>query len=515
MSPRFPVRRAVAAVAGGAVVAGGLMVAGPTPVAHAAPVNAEAEAAAGWLADQLDEDGLFTYLDWQGQSTTDIGTTIDFGLSLLETDPDAPQLNTALTGVQAVLADYVGTPEVTNTGGLAKAAALYQAADFDIEDIDGLDLLTSLEGVIQADGQLGGSKDVYGQSWAVQVLREASSPKTADATDKLIEQACDDGGWGYDDFQTGDCVSVPDGTAYAVLALLPQQDDPDVAAAIDDGIAWLDGQQRADGGFGDWGDNANGTTSEANGSGLAAWALGEAGETAKAEAAATWVADHQVTAVPAACGATPLAGETGALAYDDKNIRDAIKDGITATDQQTWVIAGAQALAGLAYLPTRPATTGSLTAPTGYVDAGQPATVQVGGLRPGQTACLTGVGATQWFVGQGSTTFLVPGGTGDHTLTLSYAGGSATATLKALDAKKLEVKVKGKLKAKKKATIKVKGLAAGETVTVKVGKKKASGVANAKGVAKVKVKVKKKGKAKVKVTGQFPDRTGKATTRVV
>ncbi|MCR1782633.1 terpene cyclase/mutase family protein [Nocardioides carbamazepini] len=518
MSTRSLVRRTVAAVAGGAVVAGGLMAVAPAPSAHAAPANAEAAAAAGWLADQLDETGVFSYLDpFSGTEVTDIGTTLDFGLSLLATDPDSDRVTAIAEAVGTHLEDYVGaTYDATKSSAVAKAAAFYNEAGYDSMVVEGINLAERLEDSVDAEGRLGTSPngDVYGQVWAVRTLFDLGSSKADEAAEYLIDdQRCGTAGWGYE--FGGVCTSAVDGTAYVVHALLPQASlNPDAQFAVWDAVAWLKANQRADGGFGDWGVNNNGSTSEANGSGLAAWALGEAGETAEAEAAAAWVADHQLVDSPA-CGGAPAAGESGALGYDDQTIEDAIRFGIVPTDQQTWVIAGAQALAGLTYLPQRPGATGTVTGPTGYVHAGTSVKVDVAGLRPGLTSCLTGVGARQWLVGSSSATVLVPAGTGSHTLTLSYPGGSTTTTLKALDATKLKVKVAATLKAKKKATIKVKGLAAGESVTVTVGKKTATGTADAAGVAKVKVKVKKKGKAKVKVVGAFPDRKGKATTRVV
>lgn len=499
-TPTF-VRRAVAAVAGGAVVAGGLMAVAPAPAAHAAPVNAEAQAGAAWLAAQLDENGLFT------SGFDAVGSTVDFGLSLVVTQASPQALEQVTTGVESVLETYIGTEVAPNPSKLAKAAALFQATGADLTNVAGVDLLDRLEDNVDAGGKLGTAPagDVYGQVWAAKVLHQAGSPEAAAATDYLISQKCDGGAWGY---ESGGCVSVVDGTAYALLALLPQKSDPDVAAAIADGIAWLKTQQRADGGFGDWGVNTSGTTSEGNGSGLAAWALGAAGQTAMSQAAATWVAAHQVVNLPS-CGGSPVAGEDGALAYDDQNMTSARTTGITPADRGTWIFTGAQALAGLAYLPSA-----QPSLPT-FVDAGTTATVALQGARPGQQVCVTGLGGAQRLTAPASATFTVPAGTADHVVTLTYLGGSTTTTLKALDAKKLKVKVAAKIKAKKKATIKVKGLAAGESVTVKIGKKAVTGTANANGVAKVKIKVKKKGKAKVKVVGQFPDRKGKAITRVV
>ncbi|WP_418058295.1 prenyltransferase/squalene oxidase repeat-containing protein [Pimelobacter simplex] len=497
-------RRAAAAATGGALVATGLLVGGPAPQAHAAPVNPEAAAAASWLAAQLDANGRFT------TGFDAVGSTVDLGLSLVATDASPATLTRVTDGVKGVLETYVGTEAAPNPSKLAKAAALFQQTGADLTDVAGIDLEARLEAnVDDTTGQLGATPDVYGQVWAVQVLDAIGSDEAAKATDTLIAQKCTGAGWGYT--YEGVCTSAVDGTAYTLLALLPQRDDPDVAAAVTDAITWLKDQQRLDGGFGDWGVNDNGTTSEGNGTGLAAWALGAAGETESAERAATWVADHQVANL-AGCTAT-VPGESGAIAYDDFNMNSAIEDGITSTDRGTWVFTGAQALAGLAYLP---AGAPSLTGPTGYVHAGGTAGLGTLGLRTNQPACLSGIGAARKLSGPGQLQVAVPAGTRTYTATLTYVGGSKSVTVKALGAKKLTVKSAARAKARAKLTVKVTGLAAGERVTVKVGTKKVTGTATAAGKLTVKVKLaKKKGKTKVVAIGQFADRKGQKPLRVV
>lgn len=504
-------RRTTAALAGGALVATGLLLATPTPQAHAVAVNPQAAAAAGWLSDQLDGNGLFT------TGFDAVGSTVDFGFSLLATDADPAALQAVTDGLDSVLESYIGTEAEPNASKLAKATAFYEAAGRDITSVEGIDLRQRLENNVHDEtGRLGDSGDVYGQVWAVTALNAVGSPEAAAATDFLVKQKCDGGAWGYD---FGTCTSVPDGTAYTILALLPQSEtNPEAATAIAEGVAWLKGQQRADGGFGDWGVNNNGTTSEGNGTGLAAWALGEAGEILEAQRAARWVADHQLVDVPACAG--PVPGEAGALAYDDQNIESAITTGITDVDRGTWVFTGAQALAGLRYLSESSAASVGLSAPTGYVRAGTSTQLDVTGLRPGQTACVSGVGPRQWVVGPESITLAIPAGTANHAVTLNHSDGSTTATIKALDATKLTVKVADRVRANKKAKVKVKSLAPSESVTVKVGKKQATALANAKGVAKVRIKIKanaakKNGKAKIKATGEFPDRKGKAKVKVI
>lgn len=509
-------RRATAALAGGTLVACGLGLVGPAPVAHAVDARPEATSAAEWLKSQLNGDDLFSYLDYQGDLVTDVGTTLDFGLSLVATGADAGALTAVRGGIDAALSDYIGADG--NEGRVAKAAAFYEAVGQDLSDVGGIDLLDRLEdSVDDATGQLGGFDDTYGQAWAVQALDANSSGEADLATEYLVSLRCTGAGWGYDDFTSGDCVSAVDGTAYTLLALLPQRDDLDVAPAIEGAIQWLESQQRADGGFGDWGVNTNGTTSEANGSGLAAWALGEAGETERAQDAARWVADHQISFVPVACGSTPLSSELGAIAYDDANITQGLTDGIAPEDQQTWVIASAQALAGLKYLVDAPASTPAVTAPTGYVRAGLTATVQVTGIRPGQIVCVGGFGVRHRVVGSGAQDIRLPAATGDRLVTLTHAGGTAQATIKTLGVRTLRpVLARTSVVRGGSQTVAVSGLAAGETVTVvyRNGVVR-TGRATSKGAYRVSFPVGRvTGTKTVLVRGEFPTRRGSTTFRV-
>lgn len=505
MLTRSLARRAAVAVTGGALVATGLLAAGPAPQAHAAPVNPEAAAAAAWLADQLDADGAFTYLDWQGQQTTDVGSTIDLGLSLLDTDPASDLLGTVTDGVDANLEAYVGaTPVASKVDEAAKAAYFYDA----VGATPAIDLISRVDDALDTDGAIFADVNAYEQVWAVLALDAAGlDASAAKATGYLLDTLeCPTGGWGFGKGAT--CSADPDTTALVVAALWNQRDVPGIDTELAAAVTYLKAQQAADGSFSNFG-NPN-----ANSTGMAGWALGLVGETTSAAKAAAWVADHQVVGIPACAG--PIPDEEGALAFDDASIKDGISYGITDADRGMWIIGGSQALRSLKYLGSRPATTATLSGPTGYVAAGTPVALKVAGLRPGQTACVTGIGATRWTVGGGTVTVTTPATTRTNVATVRYAGGSRSVTVKALGAARLGVKNAARVKARAKLTVKVTGLAAGERVTIAVGTKKVVRTATAAGKVTVKVKVgKKKGKTKVVAVGQFANRKGKATVRVV
>ncbi|WP_436699325.1 hypothetical protein [Nocardioides sp. BYT-33-1] len=492
MSTRSLVHRAIAAVAGGAVVAGGLMAVAPAPAAHAAPANAEAQAVAAWLESEL-QNGLIG---------GDVGTTIDYGLSLLATGTATPARLAALRdGVDDGVAAWANTD-----GRKAKAAYFVTAAGGDATNAGGLDLAEATASAVDdATGEIDGGS-VYSQVWAVLALDALGNAEAPTAASALTATQCAGGYWSFD-------CAFPDVdyTAYSVIALRSVDATPAIVTSVSKAVDFLKTKQAADGGLGDSGDKSDPyyTPDNANTTGVAAWALGVAGETAAAAKSAAWIAGHQVVALPG-CGGRGIDTEHGAVSYSTSSMKEAVDAGAIAPGPIAgeWQLASAQALAGLAYLaPAQPSL------PT-FVDAGTTAAVALQGTRAGQQVCVTGLGTAQRLTAPASASFPIPAGTADHAVTLTYLGGTTTSTLKALDATKLKVKVPAIVKAKKKVTIKVKGLAAGEPVTVKVGKKSATATANAQGVAKVKVKVKKKGKAKVKVVGAFPDRKGKATTRV-
>ncbi|GAA3551726.1 hypothetical protein [Nocardioides daeguensis] len=490
MSTSMSVRRAVAAVAGGAVVAGGLMTLAPAPAAHADPVAQSA--AANWLAGELDADGLLH---------GDVAKTIDFALALDEIGGHQATLDKITAGVDAKVGTYA-------VGGvsIAQANLFYRAVGIDPATKAG-DLVAKLEAAVDdVSGQL---DEAYPGAWsqglAVRALDAADSVELAKATDSLIDDfECPTGGWGY--YFGEFCTADPDDTADLLFALLPQKG---ASAKVDDAIAravaWLKAEQKTDGGFDNYGVNANST-------GLAAHALALAGAAPEARRAATWLRRHQVAG--SACDGK-LVAEGGAVGATDAVITEGRTYGIDpAAAGFDWYLATAQSIVALqdAAPATAPLGVSPLFAPV----AGT-VTVGVTGLADGENGCLSIAGVPTAVQGGGATTtsFTAPADAAAVPVDVVTAGRRATATLQVLDATRLKVTVATKLKAKQKAVVKVKGLAAGESVTVKIGKKKATGTANAKGVAKVKIKVKKRGKAKVKVVGQFPDRKGKAATRVV
>ena len=218
------------------------------------------------------------------------------------------------------------------------------------------------------------------------------------------------------------------------MQLASQSADADVAAAIAKAKSWLVSQQRCDGSFG------GGTSTEgsnANSTGLVAWALGD---TPASRQAATWLRAHQATAADAG---NDLATETGAIAYDDAALAAGRTDGITDAASDQWRRATAQAAPGIAWFSSDPTPAINLTAPTGYFKQGTRVALRTTGAAAGTVLCVSRAGAPVRGIASASglsSTVTLPAGTGTRTYTVKDAfGHTDNAFVRVLGAKTLTV----------------------------------------------------------------------------
>ncbi len=512
------VRRAAALAGAGALTLAA--VTGVATPAHADTDQGPARAAAAWMIANLGPDGLLP--GWGGSG--DLGMTLDLGSELVAVggfDDDV-----------SAIADLLETDgpawTVNGTKGSSTAKALAFTSDAGVDaQLGAVDLTAAIEGMVidtgastgRIDDAPGGYDSTWTQIWSVKGLVARGSAKATEAVDYLVSQQCADG-WFRDALPTDldadqSCVSDAtasaglDTTALAVLNLAPYVDStPALAPVVEKAADWLVTQQGADGSYSDpWmGPNANTT-------GLAAWALDAAGEDAAAARSAIWLRSLQVAGE---CSAA-LGAEAGAIAYTPTELADAA-DGITPEGRGQWIMVGSQAIPGLLAAPSATRTP-TVQAPD-FAKAGGTVTARVGGLAPGERACLTTPAGAQQLTGTNSDlTPAVPAASaGTLTLTLRTTDGSTSASTVVLGKTTLKVKpAKKKVKKGKRVKVTVKGLAAGErvTVTVKGVKKKVRGTANARGVFTAKVKApKKKGKTKIKATGLYGNRKGVAKVTV-
>ncbi|WP_028659009.1 hypothetical protein [Nocardioides insulae] len=338
-----------------------------TSSASSAPAydtSARAQAAT-WISGQLADNGIMHNAQFD---TDDYSLTVDTALGLIATEEQPETVRTIGTALAEHVQDYIspGFGTVVSAGSTAKLAVMVQESGQDPASYGGQDLISVLEQHTLDQGPAAGriqdeldpkQKDAadwsntLGQAYAVSALSGAGSAEAAAATDFLLAQQCDEG-WFRVTFATDaaaeqqgcqdDAAAVPDvdATAVAVRALLAL-DDEEAAGAAEDAVAWLVEQQEDDGSF------AGGTppAANANSTGLAGWALGDAGQSEAASAAAVWVSEHQ--AGFAFCGGE---GTSGAIAYDQAAAEAALK-GITDETASQFRLATAQAMPALGWLP--------------------------------------------------------------------------------------------------------------------------------------------------------------------
>ncbi|MFS3127946.1 hypothetical protein ACLM5J_06040 [Nocardioides sp. Bht2] len=532
-------RRLGASVAGGALAITALSTLGTAPAQAEPQVDITGWMLAGdWLLSNLQEDGLLhTASEWEGQtfSGPSYGTTIDLAFALDTYDNYFDANEAAITDAIATnLAAYTTYEDAVYSGSSAKALALAVAQGRDATAFGGVDLQARVEGLVSTDPEIAGrlqdadpTPDQYwadyantiGQAFAARALSDLDSASAPAVVDYLLDQQCTGAGQGFFRLyfpaadaadQTCDGASpaepaeqAADTTALVILQLAPlAADNPEIAAAVQSAATWLAAQQRADGGFADPDTGVNTNTT-----GLAGWALKEAGQDAAAAKASVWVRSRQVLGT---CE-VKLSRETGAIAYNDEALAAGRRYGIAdPLDRSQWLIADVQALP---VLDNGPYAAGRLkiVGPK-FAQAGKSVKVTISGMPEGYRGCVRASTAVTHVVSKSSASFTVTAKTikANQPITVKAPWGTAWASTKVLGAKKLKPVTKKTLKRGTKQSVKVKGLAKGETVVVKLGGKKvATGKANAKGVFTAKIKVKaKKGKAKLIVTGQFKNRAG-------
>ncbi|GGS27540.1 prenyltransferase/squalene oxidase repeat-containing protein [Actinokineospora fastidiosa] len=279
------------------------LIVGTAPVAAADEQPGPAEAAASWLAGQL-ADGTHMTTTFDGTAYPDHGLTADVVLALDAGGVAQDAASAATAWLAANSGAYLGEGDEAYAGAHAKLALVAQAQGADPTDFGGVDLIARLT-ALQTDSGRFSDKSQYGdysngisQALAVLALHRAGGAP-ADAVD-FLAKACPDGGFRLLIDQEP-CVSDVDATGYAVQALVAV--GRDASAALD----WLEGKQRADGGF-PGSDPTPGVN--ANSTGLAATALAVGGRDAAAAKAVTYLLKRQVDC-------SGKAAARGAIAYDE------------------------------------------------------------------------------------------------------------------------------------------------------------------------------------------------------
>ncbi|MGO4258398.1 hypothetical protein [Marmoricola sp. RAF53] len=538
-----PLRRTGALVASAALAVSGVTLLTGAPAQAAVPGSAEA--ASTWLVGQL-TNGLMHYPDTGFGAYDDHGLSIDAAFSLQAIGGH----DSTVTEVKDAIADSVsadayisgeafGDTGSTYANALAKTVVFAQQTGADATAFGGKNLITRLEAQVTGSGPSTGRifdtstfgsdyANTFGQAFAARGLATAGSAQAAPVLAFLLKQQCSagyfrllptasksatdqtcDGGRA-----AGKSAPDPDATATVVLQLAAMRSNPAVASALGRAGSWLLSAQKADGSFG------GGATTEAanaNSTGLAARALAALGDCTHVARAASWVKSLQVA--PGTTG--PLAGEVGAIAYDQATLATGTSNGITDAARDTWRRTTSPAAAGLlALLGDAPGA--GVSGPTGFVRGGSTQKLSLTGIPAGVRTCLTTSRGNRVVVGTGSTIsvpVVVPAPTGDVAYRLTAAGGATTGTVHVLGPKTLPVVLsRSTVHRGKRVGVTVRGLAAGEQVSLRLrGVVVRTGHANAKGVFVRYLTVSgKPGKARITATGQFADiRRGTKTVKVV
>jgi hypothetical protein len=454
----------------------------------------------------------------------------DYGLSVDTGFAELAMGNTAVAGqirdaVATHINDYItgeafGDAGSTYAGPTAKALVYAQESGGTPTSFGGVNLVSRLESVVSASGRLvdvssfGDNANTIGQSFAARGLLTAGSAKTADVTAYMLKQQCPAGFFrlALDDAQCAVNTSPDtDVTALAMLNLQGQSAKPEVSAALAKAATWLLSTQAADGSFGGGGLTAAANT---NSTGLAASALGGQCQVAAANRAAAYVRGFQVPAGQAG----PLSTEVGAVAYDSAAKTLGQTQGITDTTSDQWRRATTQAALGLTWDPNATATV-QVSAPKGFIKAGESAKVTITGAAAGERVCLTEPGGTKALNGTGGplTVDVNTPKKGDAVVSVTTGPGVDSATIPTLAKERLKPKLAATVGQGDKVIVRVKSLGAKEKVKLFVdgklvdrGKATKKGVFVGRFVARFKV-----GTHKLKVVGEFKNRVGVTTFRVV
>jgi hypothetical protein len=414
--------------------------AGPDPSPH----QADGNAAATWLAGQLDDHAM------QGFANTDWGLTIDTLFALTATKADPAEARAVADNVAGHVRSYdsmddYGYPGVTVAGAAAKILVAAESVGDDPTDFGGRDMRAEVLDTMQSGGTFAGrfsdqypadfpgggvdNSNTFGQSLAVIGLSGSAGGVPQVAVDFLVKQQCESGGFRLSPDMFGtpsascddspDAVLDPDSTAMAVQALLAadRAGASGAAAAAAKGVAWLRSVQHEDGSIGGSGPTSAPNT---NSTGLAGEALAAGGDQAAADKAADWVAAHELTA-----GNAGAAGDSvGAIAYNDDSLADAQANGITSMSADQWRRATAQAVLALAQVPLYALAGGDTsTSPSASASSSPPGS---GAATP--TAGATATGTAGPSAGASASRTTPPGGTALPTSPVALGGGSLPVT---------------------------------------------------------------------------------------
>jgi prenyltransferase beta subunit len=284
---------------------------------------ADTDAALEYLKTQQNADGGFG----SGFSPdSGVGSTADAVLAILSIGGDLSAFdqegNTPLTYLSA------NATSVSTAGDLSKLILAVVAADENPREFGGIDLVARLEGMVGAEGRIGGEADTFvAHILAVLALSSVQRAIPAPAVDLIQAAQQDNGSWAWDG--SAETAGDTNTTACAVQALAAAGEAAD-SAAITKALAYYRDIQNDDGGWPYQNPSDFGTATDANSTAVTIQAIVAAGQD---PAGAAWAA---------ATGATPVSAlesfqnESGAFAWQ-ATVPD---DNLLATVQALPALAG-------------------------------------------------------------------------------------------------------------------------------------------------------------------------------
>lgn len=260
--------RLLAPVAAGILATAALVTAPADAATLRATTTSPAQAAAGWLAQQFTD-----HLDYAGSSYFDGGTTADAIFALAAAGVGKDKIEATIRYFAEHVDDYTSLHDKTGKpgpydGSIGKAAVAALVAGADPTHFGGYNLLRALEhDQCTAPSQpkntndtktpvcpaAGAARNIYSSiSESLAILAEARGAAkygSAYAPDGAAlsyfgSLQCANGGFTAQTTGGGKCVSDPDATGYAVMAL---QAAGHRSAALGRAVRWLNKQRNADG----------------------------------------------------------------------------------------------------------------------------------------------------------------------------------------------------------------------------------------------------------------------------
>ena len=242
-------------------------------VVAVSPVLAAADttAALAYLESQQNADGGFG----SGFSPDSaLGSTADVVLAIVAAGADPAAFdqegNTPITYLAANAAS------ATAGGDLSKLILAAIAAGENPRAFGGVDSVAKLEGMIGADGKIGGETDTFvSHTLAVLALKSAQRSVPQAAVDYILGAQQDGGSWAWDG--SAETAGDTNTTAFAVQALIAAG-EPAGGSAVTQALDYYKGIQNADGGWPYQNPSDFGTATDANSTAVAIQAIIAAGQ---------------------------------------------------------------------------------------------------------------------------------------------------------------------------------------------------------------------------------------------